>query len=814
MVLAGRGYSDPETAREFIECSAPLPDPFLFTDMADAVRKISSAIEAGARIVVHGDYDADGITATAVMVSGLRALGGTVDWYLPSRFKEGYGLTRSAIEAIAADGTELLITVDCGVNYPDEVAYASTLGLDVIVVDHHEPGSLVPECCLIHHTHGDYPHGDLCGVGLALKVLHAVHAGRLGADRDRLPEGLTTMLDLVAIGTVADLSPLRGENRYYVREGLRLLNLGQRVGVRALCEVSSCSGAVDSGAVAFRIAPRLNAAGRLSDPSPPLRLLLTEDEAEAKRLAGELHELNGARQDLERQMFDSARRQVESLGSLPTVVVLADSEWHEGVVGIVASRLVEEFRRPTVLLRIRDGVAKGSGRSIPAYDLLDGISQCSELLTVFGGHAQAAGLTLAADNVDAFRDTLEAHASSLLSDADLMPRYNADAIITAEDLGPETARALARLEPFGSGNARPRFLVVDTRLRDLQPTRNGMHVRGKAEVGGVIVPVIGFGMGHDLGEQMKDDVPCVAGVQLRGDEWRGTLRTQLILEEVSGLAGDESGLAVDGTPEEPSTISTAGALSDTSASRTQVQDVQRARGQATWPLSARDRRDRPGRLTELAQILGTQETTVVLVGSRARSVISLKERLPDFLLSGLATACVAGGAVAQGSEVAERPQVEVVEWADLSARVETLGAIAHVIVLDPPYRTVHLDAVSMLADAGALVHLLYGEEQREEMASLLRYIAHPRFAMICVYNAMRSGYLDDERLVSAAASAAWQEARIGLRREDISRAVTILDDLGVRSALDGKAKLDVHSSEKYRQAEADYEECVRSCLTL
>ena len=677
MVLAGRGFTDAQTAREFIECSAPLPDPFLFADMPEAVQKIIDAIDAGSKIVVHGDYDADGITATAVMMKGLQQLGAQVDWYLPSRFKEGYGVSRTAVESIAADEAKLLITVDCGINYPDEIALASELGVEVIVVDHHEPGSRVPDCCLIHHSRGVYPHGDLCGVGLALKVLHGVHVVRLEADAGKLPEEMAALLDLVAIGTIADLSSLRGENRYYVREGLRLMNLGKRVGLRALCEVSSCTGAVDSGAVAFRIAPRLNAAGRLADPNPPLRLLLTEDEVEAKRLAGELHELNGARQDLERAMFESARLRVESLEILPSVVVLADPEWHEGVVGIVASRLVEEFHRPTVLLRVRDGVAKGSGRSVPAYDLLSGITQCAELLSVFGGHAQAAGLTLDAERVDEFREALNAHASSALSAADLMPRYRADAVLTAQDLGVDTARALSAMEPFGSGNARPRLLMVDARLRQMQPTRNGLHLRGVADIGGVNVPVIGFGLGRGQHEEVTDETPCVAGVQLRADEWRGALRTQLVLEKVSTSLGGDS------EPEDeqpgPVDLGIRGALtaSDDGIARHEAERPGQKGRRAEWPLSVRDIRGCRGPMTELAQILTTREPTLALVGSRARTLAALRERLPAFLFGATVLDSIAARAALGASGSVDEFGVALVEWANIgeAERFANTGAL-------------------------------------------------------------------------------------------------------------------------------------------
>jgi single-stranded-DNA-specific exonuclease len=402
MVLAGRGLRDPVAARMFLECTAPFPDPFLFKDMEGAVTAISEAIEQRRRIVVHGDYDADGITATALILLGLREFGVEAEWYLPNRFNEGYGLSRRAVETIAGEGPALLLTVDCGVNYPDEVALAREMGLDVVVIDHHQPGARLPECHLIHQVAGGYPHGDLCGVGLGLKVMHALHMRRRGARPDVLPEQLDRLLDLAAIGTIADLAPLVGENRYYVKEGLKLIGIGQRVGLRALATVAGCTGVADSGAVAYRLAPRLNAAGRLADPSVPLRLLLTEDEEEARALAARLHELNSTRQDVERRILEEATARVEALAELPRAIVLAGADWHEGVVGIVASRLVERYHRPTILLGIREGMAKGSGRSIPAYDLFAGVSACARMLTIYGGHAQAVGLTLDADRVDDF----------------------------------------------------------------------------------------------------------------------------------------------------------------------------------------------------------------------------------------------------------------------------------------------------------------------------------------------------------------------------------------------------------------------------
>jgi single-stranded-DNA-specific exonuclease len=799
MVLAGRGISDPVAAREFLECSFSLHDPFLFSDMQGAVGTLLSGVDAGRKIVVHGDYDADGITATALLVLGLHELGGEVDWFLPSRFREGYGLSRTAVEAVVASGATVLVAVDCGVNYPDEVAFARSAGLEVIVVDHHEPGPRLPDCHLIHHVRGAYPHGELCGVGLALKVMHALHVERRGAARDQLPPGLSGYLDLVAIGTVADLAPLRDENRYYVREGLKLLNLGQREGLRALAQVSSCAGAIDSGTVAFRLAPRLNAAGRLSDPSPPLRLLLTEDPREAARLAAELHELNGARQDLERIIFESAQKQVAALPAMPSVLVLAAADWHEGVVGIVASRMVEQYQRPTVLLGIRDGVAKGSGRSIPGYDLLGGLTACGQLLTIFGGHAQAAGLTLQAEAVDEFRRALLAHAESVLSPSDLVPRYQADAVLTAEELNADTALALGSLEPFGSGNPRPRFMVVDAVLQNAECTRNGLHLRCRAQVGGVKIPAIGFGMGSRT-DLTAGEEALLLGAQLKADEWHGSVRAQLVLERVASvpprpaLSGMEQMVCGPGSRGGSKRMAPGGT------------------GGVGWPSDVRDLRGHPGRVTALAQVVGTQERCMLLTASASRTAETVWSRLPLGSMAGGDVVCV--NRACQPQETIDTCRLAIVEWEAAPALVDCAKAWSHAIAFDPPFRVEQVQAVAVLRQQGCLVHLLYGEAERKETAALLKYLLHPRYAMVCIYRAMEHCSLGSDESWVAARRIAWEEARVVLADWELERAETVLKGIGLERWSLGKAKLDARQNAAYREAEADYEESVRLCLTL
>jgi single-stranded-DNA-specific exonuclease len=820
-VLAGRGLTDPSAARRFLECAADIPDPFLFEHMEAAVACIGRAIESGGRVIVHGDYDADGITATATMLLGLRDLGLKAEWYLPSRFNEGYGLSRLAVDAIAAGGPGVLITVDCGVNYPDEVAMARQAGLEVVVVDHHQPGPRLPECHLIHEVVGDYPQGRLCGVGLALKLLHALHVRLRSAAADAVPEALLPLLDLVAIGTIADLAPLTGENRYYVHEGLKLIAIGRRVGLRALAAVSGCTGVADSGTVAFRLAPRLNAPGRLADPSPPLRLLLTEDEREAQRLAQTLHELNGARQDVERQIVEEAVRRVDECEALPPIVVLAGSGWHEGVVGIVASRLVERYNRPAILLGVRDGVAKGSGRSIAAYDLMEGLDACAGHLTVYGGHPQAAGLTLPAQGVDAFRTAIEQHAAARLSGRDLAPRFRADAVIRGEEVNPDTALALSSLGPFGLGNPRPRLLLVHAGVNQPETTRDGSHLRCSVEVDGVRTRGIGFGLGELAEELRTDPRRRLLGAQFRVADWQGSVRTELLIERIGSLT-DQS--EVWGSRFEP----------DWSAWQA------RADGPVSAPVAAgsagrglrlpasHDLRDRPGNLTGLAQVLASGEQALVLGCPLPRLVKEVSAVLPLADLVGGEFAWVGRGSPAGVIEETAGMGVVFAEWDELTTGSDLLDGRPHVVALQPPYRAGHVEALWSAADHGATVHLLYGAEERDATVRLLRYLLHPRFAMVCVYRALQEegtgrrdgggeepeGARAGEALVQQAARIGWDEAGVVLARASVERAWAILAAAGIGRGDGGRAKLEARDVPAYKEAEAEFEECVRLCRTL
>src|SRR3954462_8596025 len=398
-VLVRRGYADPGEARAFLAGEQPPHDPFLLGDMQVACERIRAAIAAGRRVCVHGDYDVDGISATALAVLLLRELGADVDWHLPSRFEEGYGVSRESLGRLADEGCGLLLTVDCGITAVEEVAEAKARGLEVIVTDHHRPAETLPDCPIVATRPSDYPFPELCGTGVVYKLGQAL----LGVDSPFLE----AQLDLVALATIAAVVPLLDENRHLVPRGLRALARTQKPGLRALMRSARVDPAtMDSSAVGFRLGPRINAAGRLGHPGVALDLVLTTDEAEADALAARLEELNRERQGVEDRILRAAVAQVTAWPEAlqrRRAYVLASADWHEGVIGIVASRLVERFGRPVVLIAgsADEGEWKGSGRSVAAFDLHGALGACAEHLERYGGHRAAAGLSIVPGNVEA-----------------------------------------------------------------------------------------------------------------------------------------------------------------------------------------------------------------------------------------------------------------------------------------------------------------------------------------------------------------------------------------------------------------------------
>jgi single-stranded-DNA-specific exonuclease len=528
-VLVRRGYGDPEEARAFLAGELPLHDPYLLGDMQDAVEQIRAAVAAGKRICVHGDYDVDGICATVLAVFVLRELGAEVEWHLPSRFDEGYGVSGQTLERLAEEGCGLVLTVDCGITAVDEVRRARELGLDVIVTDHHRPGDQLPDCALVATRPSEYPFPELCGTGVVYKLGQAL----LGVDSD----ALRRHLDLVALATIADVVPLVGENRSLAIAGLRGLQRTQKPGLQALMKVARVDPAiVDAGHVGFRLAPRINAAGRLGHPRAALELLLTEDREEARRLADRLEELNRDRQAVEDKILRAAIAQVEEWPEArrrQRGYVVWGEDWHEGVIGIVASRLVERYHRPVVLIAGTAGHWKGSGRSIPSFDLHGALAACSSHLERFGGHRAAAGLSITPDRLEAFAEAFASQAEVLVGEEDLVPSTVIDAVLPrGARLTLDLCEELRRLAPFGLGNPDVTLLAPACELDELATVGDGKHLRFRVHRDGRDAgSAIAFGQGTKLDRYRRVGRYDVA-FRLEENHWNGTVAPQLVVRRV------------------------------------------------------------------------------------------------------------------------------------------------------------------------------------------------------------------------------------------------------------------------------------------
>ncbi len=524
-VLVQRGFTQPDRARSYLRPSlAELSDPFALDGMSAAVGIISGAVQRGETILVHGDYDVDGQCSTAILTRTLRQAGASVVAFVPHRLRDGYDFGPAGLARAQECGAALIITADCGITAVDTVAQANLAGIRVVVTDHHLPGPVVPSAAAIIDPQlraDPGPAGVLCGAGIAWKLVQAL------APVLKLPAAWPLyLLDLVALATVADVVPLTGENRILVRHGLRLMRASRWIGLQALIEACGMSGRdIRSGQLGFILGPRLNAAGRIGDAKDGLQLLLTEDPAEAAVLAERLEQLNTSRQALDQQILLDAIEQVETdpaFESSPTLVLGADG-WHPGVVGIVASRIVERYGRPTFLVGFEGEIGKGSGRSISGFDLHAALQSCGDLLERYGGHRMAAGLTVRRNQFEAFRERFREVASRTLGPSDLGPEQRVDLELSLEDAHDDLERLCRHLEPCGSGNPSPVFGVRGARFAGWSVIGNG-HLKGNLEQGGRRLAAIGF--------QLADRVPWLGtepvdvAFRLERNEWRGTSSLQ------------------------------------------------------------------------------------------------------------------------------------------------------------------------------------------------------------------------------------------------------------------------------------------------
>jgi single-stranded-DNA-specific exonuclease len=525
VTLVRRGYRTPEQARAFLAADESHP-PAAFEGMNLVVERVLAAIQGGRRITVHGDFDVDGVCATTLMVSTLRELGADCDWFIPNRIDDGYGLSEGNVRKLAQRGTALLLTVDCGITSVDEVKLAQELGIDVVVTDHHQTADQLPDCPILHPEVSNYPFASLCGTAVAWKLGCALRETEAIED-----------LDLVALATVADVVPLVGENRAIVKKGLAVARRAQRPGIRALINAAKCDPErLDEGDLGFRLAPRINAAGRLYRADAGVELFLTADEKRAEAIAEELSRANSERRATEREVdaaAEAARRELPDQLRDAHGFVIAGQDWHPGVVGIVASRLVERHRRPVVVISLaEDGTGRGSGRSIPGFDLLAALEACAEHLDGFGGHRAAAGLQIRAENVEALQEAFAAHANEVLSPEDLHRTEKVDAMVGGVGLGLELAEELRQLAPFGMGNPGVRLLVPSARVSDVRAMGEGKHARFSLHSGSHRALGVAFGR-SSLGVEDEDILD--ASVRLEVNHWNGSIEPRVVLGELHPL---------------------------------------------------------------------------------------------------------------------------------------------------------------------------------------------------------------------------------------------------------------------------------------
>ncbi len=533
-ILMFRGVSTPEDGLDFLQAKlSALPDPDLLPDMAIACGRLETALMKGERISVHGDYDVDGITGCALLVESLRALGGIVDYHIPLRLKDGYGLSADAIQQAKSDGSSLIVSVDCGVSAESEAELAAELGLDLIITDHHQPPDNLPVCIALVNPHlpsNRFPWKALSGVGVAFFLLIGLRR-RLRDNNyfeSREEPDLRHGLDLVALGTIADIVPLGGVNRILVRSGLQLLESGSRLGVAALKRVAEVK-QMSSGVVGFRLAPRLNAAGRLEDASLGVKLLLSKEQQEVDSLAELMDGFNRERQKIEQQTLTEAVAMVEEQNRPERYsIVLASENWHSGVIGIVASRLVERYHRPTVMIALDDGLGKGSARSISNFNLYQGIKESSDSLGGYGGHAMAAGLSIVEENLDDFIRDFELAARDQLSPENLLPVLFHDGEIELSLLSLQLLKEMDTLNPFGAGNPQPAFISCGCRA--YSPRILGdKHLKFDVEQGGCRIGCIAFGMA-DRFDQLNGEIDLLFRPGI--NQWRDKESVQLQIVDI------------------------------------------------------------------------------------------------------------------------------------------------------------------------------------------------------------------------------------------------------------------------------------------
>ena len=526
MVLSARGIADPQQAHKYLDCNAILPDPYLLTDMDLAAGRVGLALERGEKIAIFGDYDVDGITATCLLTDFLRRLGADCTPYIPGRLEEGYGLNPIAIHQLHSQGISLIVTVDCGITATGEAHLCKELGIDLVITDHHECKDTLPEAVAVvdpHRKDGGYPHKGLSGVGVAFKLACA-----LCGDQEQV---LTHYADMVCLGTVADVMPLQGENRVFVSRGLDALRNTPRVGIAALMEQSGCDrSGISATSIGYILAPRINAAGRMGQIDLAVELFLTQDPARAEALAKSLCDLNRTRQAVESEIYQQAMEMLPE-DQPPEAIVLADESWHQGVVGIVSSRIAEEFCCPTFLICLDGEHGKASSRSYGGFNLFSALTDLSELLESYGGHELAAGFTIRRSQIPAFREKICALASQYYTGSGPRTVLEADCVIPPELLTLGNVDSLNALEPCGNGCPKPLLIMKNLIVDRITQVGNGRHMRLRLRSGRYTFNAIYFSANAETASIAQGETVDVA-FHPQINEFRGERTVQMNVTDI------------------------------------------------------------------------------------------------------------------------------------------------------------------------------------------------------------------------------------------------------------------------------------------
>ena len=510
-ILVNRNITEEEKIRIFLNPTRnDFHNPFLMPDMEIAVNRILKAIENKDKIIIYGDYDVDGITSTTVLKNFLEERGIEVDSYIPNRLEEGYGLNNQAIEKIASKNYNLMITVDCGISAIEEIEYANTLGIETIITDHHEPGETIPNALAVvdaKRKDNEYPFRELAGVGVVFKLIQAI-----GINLNLEEKEYLKYLDIVCVGTISDIVPLVDENRVIAKLGLKLVEQTKNLGLKSII-MSSGYQKIDSNTISFGVAPRINACGRMGHQEDALNLLLSKDAKEVQQLTQKLNEFNKQRQDTEKNIYVEAIKQIEENQlDKNSVIVVVGEDWHHGVIGIVSSKITDMYFKPSILLCLEEGadVGKGSGRSIPGFDLYDVLTKCGDVIEKFGGHSMAVGISVKKEKINEFKEKFEQIAKDSNID-EIIPIINIDAKVELSEISKDMVESLKELEPFGEANKMPLFAYRNLKIDSIRALSEGKHLKLTLRDNNTIINAIGFNMGYLANEYLIGDKVDVVG---------------------------------------------------------------------------------------------------------------------------------------------------------------------------------------------------------------------------------------------------------------------------------------------------------------